>query len=204
MKLKRIVCLICHKEITFFNNSRLDNIDLCKTCYNKLPTIYKKFKIGKIKAMAVYNYSDFIKQLILKLKAKGDLELAKCFLSPIKEHIKNSYSNYTLIPGPSSERQNTQRGYNHVVEIFRVLDLPIAQVLYKKEGYKQSNQTKMLRHQIAKHLIIDKFKIVPKNRYLLVDDIITSGETLKACIELLKSCGVKKIKVLVIAYNCRK
>lgn len=204
MKLKRTLCLICHSEITFTNNSCLDDVDICKTCYRKMPVIFKKFKIGKISAMAIYHYSDFIKQLILKVKAKGDLELAKCFLSPIKEYIQNKYNNYTLIPVPSSLKQNLQRGYNHVVEIFKVLNLPFEQLLSKKGNYKQSNQIKLLRHKISENIEIEKSKIVPKKRYLLVDDIITSGETLKACIEQLKSCGAKNIKVLVIAFNCRK
>ena len=45
----------------------------------------------------------------------------------------------------------------------------------------------------------DETKKITNKPVLLVDDVCTTGSTLKACIRLLKQHGVKKIQVLVMS-----
>ena len=41
-------------------------------------------------------------------------------------------------------------------------------------------------------------------KVLLVDDVLTTGSTMKACINLLKNNQVKKLNFLAMSYTCRK
>ena len=41
-------------------------------------------------------------------------------------------------------------------------------------------------------------------KILLVDDVLTTGSTMKACINLLKNNQVKKLNFLAMSYTCRK
>jgi len=74
-------------------------------------------------------------------------------------------------------------------------------LFYKKENYKQSN-LKYNERKNVEHIIdvIDKKKITNK-KYLIFDDIYTSGSTLKTIIKILLKNNVKKenISSIIIA-----
>ena len=67
-------CKICFKEIndySLYNLIRKKNI-LCEECFSKLDAKFISFKIGDIKGMSIYEYTDFIKELIYKYKGCAD------------------------------------------------------------------------------------------------------------------------------------
>lgn len=198
-------CIICQRPLSSLSNNFIfANINLCRKCYNRLPFVYYHFKIEKTDALAIYKYTEELSQLILQLKADGDIEIAKIFLGPIKEFLKCQFAGYTIIPVPSYEGQNKKRGFNHIIEIARPLGLPIVPAFYKAKKWKQSNQKKHSRSQISKVIKLMPEKLDPKKKYLLIDDIITTGSSIKACLHLLDSFHITKVRVLVITYNCRR
>ena len=46
-------------------------------------------------------------------------------------------------------------------------------------------------------------KLMRGKRILIVDDVISTGSSIKACLELIKKGNPKRIKCLVICGNCR-
>ena len=46
--------------------------------------------------------------------------------------------------------------------------------------------------------------LIKNKKILLVDDVLTTGSTMKACINLLKNNQVKKLNFLAMSYTCRK
>ena len=189
-------CLICGEKLT--TKTIYAKTHICRYCYRKLPFSYRRFQILDVSGLAIYNYQGIIKDSLLSLKANGDSEIAKLFLEPIKEYLKSEYFGYTLLPIPSTKTSNKNRGFNHVIEIYKSLDLPIDDVLIKKKEWKQSDQRFKNRFQVRNILTLNG-EVSQKKKYLLVDDIVTTGETLKAAIQLLAKNGVHKVKILVIA-----
>ena len=159
--------------------------------------------MGKFKGLTLLNFSEFTHNLILQIKARNDLELAYKLLTPFKAFIKDKFKDYHLIPAPSTKASNKKRGFNHVVELFKLFDLPILEAFIKTKDFKQSNKRLNQRIDI-KEVIKLKEGIILPNKILVVDDIITSGNTLKTCLELLERHRPKKLKFLVVANNCRK
>lgn len=106
---------------------------------------------------------------------------------------------YVLIPAPSSKADDEKREFNHVVEIYKCLKLPILQIIHKKMTYKQSDHSFKERAKIADVLEIDKNVSLYGKKILIVDDVFTSGSTVKAMIDLVKTKRPKAIKVLVLS-----
>ena len=72
-------------------------------------------------------------------------------------------------------------------------------LFYKKENYKQSDQSYSNRKNISKIIGLNLSEIDDLKRVLIVDDVLTSGNTLKTCASLLHKEGIKDIKLLTIS-----
>lgn len=166
--------------------------------------IYEEFEIKNVKAVCIYNYDDVFANLLYRFKGCFDYELKDAFISRQKSYLKIKYLNYVLIPVPSWKEDDETRGFNHIEEIFKSLKLPIIKCLRKKEKFKQSGLTKQERKKIKQKIeVIDGTLLKDKN-ILIVDDVMTTGSTISAVIELLAQYQPKNIKVLVLARKCRK
>lgn len=203
------ICLVCNKE--FKQNSLFLSLitdgEICINCFSELPFLLRNIKIDEVDCFCLYWYEGKIKEMLINYKVKKDKELRKLFLVPFKSVLRWKYKGYTVVFVPSNKASDRKRGFNHVHELAKELGLPIIDCFYKRKTYKQSDLKYKDRKKIEKVLFIKKEKIDPKRKYLIIDDILTSGSTMKRCVCLLKENGVKKIKGLVVAtnfYNYRK
>ncbi len=140
-----------------------------------------------------------MKEKIYTLKGCGDIELAKAFLNSFKDELISHYRNYLLIPAPSDDQDDQERGFNHVIEIFKVLNLKILPIIKKKTNYKQSDLSKEERMKVINKLEITNLEKIHNKKILFVDDISTTGATLKACLTLIKRGQPKRLHFLIVA-----
>lgn len=160
---------------------------------------FKCFEIGTIKAMAIYDYNETIKKLIYQFKGCYDYELKDVFLFRYVTYLKWKFSDYILVPAPSSKVDDEKRGFNHVIEIYKCLGLEMVDVIKKTSKEKQSDKTSKDRLKVNNILVGHNLEKVRGKKILLVDDIYTTGSTIFRMIEIVKSAKPKDIKVLVIA-----
>ena len=198
-------CKICFKRITDYSLYNLMNKKhiLCEQCFEKLDAKFTSFKVGSIKGTAIYEYNDFVKELIYKYKGCYDYELKDVFLYRYLNYLRILYRGYTLVPAPSFHLDDEKRGFNHVVEIYKSLRLEMLPIITKNKAHKQSSMSYKKRYDVSKILSIKNVELKDK-KILLVDDIYTTGSTIKSCVELLKKKGAKRIEVLVIAKTKKK
>ena len=109
------------------------------------------------------------------------------------------YKGYVIVPAPSSKIDDEKRGFNHVMEIYKSLGLPILPVLEKNSADKQSSKSKKKRLNIDKIIEGKNIEILYGKKVLVVDDIFTTGATMFKCVELVKEGRPKDIKALVVA-----
>lgn len=155
--------------------------------------------VDGVKALALYEYSDAFRSALYQLKGCGDIELAKSFLSYCLPSLKLYFRGYSVVPAPSSKSHDERRGFNQVVEIAKPLGLPIINALAKDEVEKQSNLSSELRRQVGEHIRLRDGVSVRGRKVLLIDDVYTTGSTVKACIRLLQGAKPKSLRVLVVA-----
>ena len=194
---------------------------LCKKCENKLKKQaninIEKFKNYEIEEhMYFFEYEGFVRRQILKYKFSNKAYLYKSF---VKFMIKNekfmkflkSYD--IIIPVPISKKRKKKRGYNQSLLIAR----EIVNSYNKKSQenklklnnrclYKTKNtieQSKLDKNQRAINVqgvySLQNKQILENKKILLIDDIYTTGNTVRECSQMIKKGNPKKIGVLTIA-----
>ena len=194
-------CKICFKPIQINEIARLFDKDICicHSCQKELEPKFISFNVDSYHALAIYDYSEFIKQQIYLFKGCFDYEMKDVFLNLFIKELRIRYKGYKMVPAPSYKEDNEIRGFNHVLEVFKQLNLEMLKVVEKTAHYKQAEHGAKKRKQIRKHLRLTTTKDMSKNKLLIVDDIYTTGSTIRAMINLLEKLNPKDIKVLVLA-----
>lgn len=195
------VCKLCFKEIRdedLFNLVHNNNT-VCQQCYKEIKPIFQKFNIDGYQGLSIYRYSEKIQSLIYQFKGCFDYELKDLFLERFSRELTLRYKGYVVVPIPSYEKDDEVRGFNHVEEMFKILKLPTLKIISKTKKVKQADRNKMERKNIGQYLVLKEKRDLSNTKVLLVDDVFTTGSTMKACIKLIEKLNPKKIKVLVIS-----
>lgn len=195
------ICKECFKEFmdeSFYSLFNDDSL-YCFECSNKLKPKFITRKIGDVKLLSIYEYDETIKSYLFQLKGCYDIEISSLFLNRIKSGIKLYLRGYELLPIPSYYVEDEKRGFNHVIEIFKHLGLTMSFILYKTKDYKQSSMHFNQRKNIKNVLAIKNGESLEGKNVCIVDDVFTTGNTIKTAIELVQKYHPKKIKVVVIS-----
>lgn len=195
------VCKICFKNFHDDSLSHLldSRLNICKHCMKEIRAKFIKFDIDGIKALSIYDYDEKIQSLLYQFKGCFDIELRDVFLARYSRELMIKYHGYIIVPIPSYEEDDEIREFNHVVEIFKILNLQMLFLIKKTKRVKQATSGVKARRDISKYMeLIDRPDLFNK-KILLVDDVYTTGSTMKAAIDLVKQLHPKKIKVLVIS-----
>lgn len=161
--------------------------------------IFYEFRFENLKSLAIYRYNDELRQIIYLLKGCFDYEIKDTLILPFKYELYIRYFGYIVIPVPSTKESDIERGFNHVEAIFNVLNLRMIKCIYKLKNINQHELNYQERKRISNKFAIDENINLVNKKILLVDDIMTTGETLKACLSLLKKKNPKKIQILILA-----
>ncbi len=194
-------CVNCSKKNTL----------LCPSCFNKLEFVNFEFdhlqdltNIDTLETICQYNQVS--KKLVTNLKYKSIISIAKIIAHIIYRSSNLPPTDY-YIPIPISKQKNKKRGFNQAEEIAKELskltNTKYSNLLNKTKPTKAqaSMKTKKARttnlknsfsinHQLLKHVDIN-------SSFTLVDDVITTGSTIKECSNILKKHHLKHINAIV-------
>ena len=195
------ICKLCFENIRDDNLAHLfsPNLLLCQKCYQRLIPKLINFDVDNYKALSLYQYDEDIRALLYQLKGCFDYELAGVFLDRYTNYYRLIYSGYIIVPIPSYAKDDEVREFNHVVEIFKLLNLQMLFLLKKTARVKQANSTSIQRKDIHKYLQLVDRPDLSNKKILIVDDVYTTGSTMKAAIALIRQLNPKKIRVLVMS-----
>ena len=186
-------CLGCKKE----------NEILCSDCLLKINRPDTPHLNG---IHIASNYQDAVlKKALWMLKYQGVKQLAKPLAELIRERIwkKLETENWLVVPVPLSKNKLRHRGYNQAELIAKELsDNVRADILFKKFHTKSQVEVKNKEERLAN--IIGSFEIknpekIKGKKIILIDDVLTTGATMREAKKVLKQAGAKKVVGVVVA-----
>lgn len=195
-------CLICEKVIDDTFSSLIgENYKICYECFNRFKKRNVNVRVDNVECLILYYYDDFFKSALYKYKGCFDYALKDVFITYNLNYLKRKYRGYYIVAAPSNKSKEEKRGYNHLEGIFRCLELKFINCFEKAKEWKQSDKKFSERKQIQNIIKIDKKALNGIKKVLLVDDVLTSGSTLKTMIKQIPT-NIDK-KALILASNCR-
>lgn len=211
------VCYACHDLLN--DNEQ----DICTDCRNNLPVtnfhfndddtvlkvFYGRVKIEHATALLRFEKKGMVQQLIHGLKYKGQEKIGVFLGDWLGGELKTvqAYEDIdVVIPVPLHKKKLKKRGYNQVSkfgqQIAAALNVPyIDQVLLKETN----TESQVLKKRLARWndnnelFTLQNKNTIANKHILLVDDLITTGATMEACITILNQAENIKISVASMA-----
>ncbi|MDO4742154.1 MAG: phosphoribosyltransferase family protein [Candidatus Saccharibacteria bacterium] len=136
-------------------------------------------------------------------------------LSPSKNHHE-SHKNYKthrgpenviIVPLPTIAKHIRERGFDHTYllarHLSRLTSYRLEKLLLRAKNTVQVGSDAKTRKTQANHAyaLNPKIKIDPSATYLLLDDIWTTGASMKAALNKLREAGIENIIIAVLAVN---
>lgn len=190
------------------NCSKIGSI-LCNRCKNY---ILDQAKTSQ-KLTSNYNYRHYycfgdksnpVKQIIYQYKLSAIKELAP-ILADFYLALLPINQNLTIIPLPSTNKHINQRGFDHILLIAQALshktNWPIITDCYNLAARSQKDLTAKARALNVKNSFIIKTKLDPNQNYLVIDDFITTGATVREFVKALKKAGARQVDLAVLIKN---
>jgi competence protein ComFC len=204
---KEVVCNECLTKLEIIEGERCQ---ICMRSFLKLDSHYKKGELcfdcyrweedlsyrGILKQnYSLYSYNGFLKELIAKFKYRGDYVLAKIFASEIERKIKEMKPNY-IIPIPLSEERIYERGFNQAEALILEAGLQSTNILTRIHSEKQSKKSRTDRIHLPQ---VFHTTTQVEGKIMIIDDIYTTGSTLRHAAQVLKNVGADEIFSITIA-----
>lgn len=183
---------------------------LCDECKEKLVLSNFEYQKENFKLKSIYIYSGLIRDLIIRYKFDRDTSLSYLFSEIFIEYDrrKQIFKNYDfLLTVPMSKRKKNKRGFDHMRLItdkfIKQTSLNYINSIYKIKDTKNQHQMNLNDRKTnlnSAFLFKNKEKIEGK-KVLIIDDIVTTGFTIKEIYDTIKAFKPKKVGALALTYS---
>lgn len=197
-----LFCTSCSRQLIYLkgqccaNCSRESEITPCYDCSR-----WQQYDGGDPleKNVSIYTYNEFMQEVITKWKYRGDYEVGYGFQSSFRQVFEKVFSReqkkLIAVPIPLGEKRGYDRAFNQAEMLARFLPVPMENVLQRQDSEKQSKKSRSERLSTSNPFILTKSL---NKSVVLVDDIYTTGRTLRHAAETLKQHGSPKVYAITL------
>ncbi len=162
-------------------------------------------KAKGLPSISLYRYGGPLQDAVVRMKFGGRSDIARMFESDMRRGAA-CFAGLVdaVVPVPIHPRRYRERGFNQSVLLARPvaqgLALPLQCGLLRRvrHGAPRTKAAIAARHSSVGSFVGVARQAAPK-RVLLVDDVRTTGATLRACALALRAAGVERVYSLTLA-----
>lgn len=146
------------------------------------------------KNISLFQYNEAMQRLITQWKYRGDYVLGTIFrerfITTFHKHFAVKNHHLSVVPIPLSKQRMEERRFNQARMLAQFLTPNVEEIFIRVDDTKQAKKTRRERMQTK-----NPFKLVKKlnNSVVLVDDIYTTGRTIRHAAELLQQHGISSV-----------
>lgn len=211
-------CPVCHRRLEHTEDS------ICPLCASVLPrmllggtsdnamlrTLWSQVPLEHAFTLLAYRHTSAFRNLLERIKYQGDADLALRlgrWVGQEAARVGLSTQVDILVPVPLAPERERERGYNQAFLLAQgmaeVMGLSVECLLTRT--YQRGSQTRLTALGRAHNAQALYHASVPRaicgHRVALVDDVMTTGSTLKQCAEaLLAADPTMRVSLLTLAF----
>lgn len=173
----------------------------CPTCLKNASEPLHELVIEEGKVIYVHDYSLETMGQLVSLKGNGEKVYRDILIPPTtRKVLRKKYQDAVFVYMPSSKEADEERGFRHLEVLFAGIAKEECYPLYKKVNYKQAKLSLEERKNVTQRLGVyqEEVERLKGKRVVLVDDVMTSGATLRGAKTLL---GLSKCEMLVCLHR---
>jgi competence protein ComFC len=203
-----VICMTCRKGLEKIEG------EICRGCGRPFTLLDDQYRHGELchdclrweedpewhgyldRNISVFIYNPFLKEVMARFKFRGDYVLSKVFAEFIKEKLPDAD---IYVPIPLSRERLYERGFNQAEAMIVETGLQPSPILSRVHSEKQSKKNRMERIHVPQVFQLNDDVTLEGKRIILVDDIYTTGSTLRHAAKLLKGAGAASIESVTVA-----
>jgi competence protein ComFC len=189
------ICDICGRPFAFLEGEfRAGNV--CLDCKRWEEDVHWSGSLDLNRSL--YRYTDFTKEVVAKFKFRGDYVLAEIFSGDLRQTLQAFQYDY-IAPIPLSEERLFERGFNQAEALITAAGYEPTHLLSRVHSEKQSKKSRSERIHIEQVFKLEEGYDITGKTILLIDDIYTTGSTLRHAAKILKENGAEKVYSFTLA-----
>lgn len=189
-----VTCRICDRPFAGLDD-RFIHGDICYDCVRWEEDPNWSGCLKRNQSLFVYN--DYLQETIARYKFRGDYILARIFSEGLLQKLNGLQVDY-IVPVPLSPERLQERGFNQAEALITEAGLQPSTILKRTHSEKQSKKSRKERIHIQQVFQLEGDTLEGKS-ILLVDDIYTTGSTLRHAAKVLVDHGAFTVTSITIA-----
>lgn len=176
---------------------------LCSTCAPR-PTAARRLCFEDLTVVAAGPYAGALRRTILAFK-RGRRDAGDALAALLAERVAAQLSPALIfVPVPTAARRRRERGFDQGVRLARqcgeASGHAVLVALRKPHVDAQRGRSRAARLRAQGRFVCAAPDLVRGMHIVLVDDVVTTGATLRDCTLTLRDCGAMVDQAIVLAY----
>lgn len=195
-------CLLCEQKLastpSWQSLFAIEKTSLiCENCSKSFERVDIKEEGDPIDHVtSIYTYNEPMREYLHQYKFLQDVALAGVFADELRTEL--SGKDAIIVPIPMHPQKKIERTFAHIEEMLKAARIPFEDLLLKTNTEVMGEKTKEERLAMRNLFTIKPGSEIQNTTYILVDDIYTTGTTLRQAANVLKEAGASRVEAVTL------